>query len=225
MKCLIGTDKITLQLLEDFIGKTPALSLAGIFGDPAGLMNQLSASHDIDLVIIDIDIYKTDLIDLEGLHGTKPGFIAISTGYGNAFKANNLPLVDYLLKPVCFDAFSRTIDKVQKYYTNNRFNSKIEDELYVKKGSQLLRLKLNDIHFIEAIENSVVLHTSDNQFTIHFTLKALENRLPLSTFVRIHKSYIVNRNKIRTINKDVLELIIGDKITNLPLEESFREQL
>ncbi len=104
--------------------------------------------------------------------------------------------------------------------SNNETN-----EIFIKKGSALIKLKISDIVYIEALENYVLLNTKDEKFTIHFTMKAIENQLPSGTFIRVHRSFIVNINLIKAINENSLDLRIGNELKDIPIGHSFRDPL
>ncbi len=99
------------------------------------------------------------------------------------------------------------------------------DEILVKRGSSLVKIKLDDIKYFEALENYVTLHTKDDMFTIHYTMNAIENQLPSKIFVRVHPSYIVNKSIIEEINENSLDLDVGGNLKNLPIDNSFRNFL
>ncbi len=80
---------------------------------------------------------------------------------------------------------------------------------FIKKGSSLVKLKLTEIIYIEALENYVTLNTNDDKFTIHFTMKAIENQLPSGVFIRVHRSFIINKSMIQTIKENTLDLMVG----------------
>jgi DNA-binding LytR/AlgR family response regulator len=88
-----------------------------------------------------------------------------------------------------------------------------------------VKLKLRDIIYIEALENYVTLNTNDDKFTIHFTMKAIENQLPSGVFIRVHRSYIINKSMIQTIQENSLDLNVGGSLKNIPVGKSFRDTL
>jgi DNA-binding LytR/AlgR family response regulator len=89
----------------------------------------------------------------------------------------------------------------------------------------LAKLKIKDIIYVEALENYVTLNTNDERYTIHFTMKGIQNQLPPGVFIRIHRSFIVNKSMIQAINENNIDLIVGDTFKNLPLGKSFRDSL
>ncbi len=225
MNCIIGTDKISCKLIEEFIGKSYSINLIGTFTDSESVSNQLSKRQDIDLVFLDIEELEMDNFDfINGLEH-KPNVIIVSSSVQNALKGFELKVIDYLLKPVTYLSFCKAVDKAKRYYSLKEVSNSGDNEIFIKKGSSLLKLKLKDIIYIEAVENNVTLNTIDERFTIHFTLKAIENQLPSDIFIRIHQSFIVNKNMIQAIQENTLNLIIGDTLINLPVGNSFRDLL
>ena len=100
-----------------------------------------------------------------------------------------------------------------------------EQEIFIKKGSSLVKLKFRDIIYIEALENYITLATADEKFTIHFTMKAMEGQLPSGLFIRVHRSYIINKSMIQTIREKSLDLRVGTAEKSIPLGKSFRDAL
>jgi len=98
-------------------------------------------------------------------------------------------------------------------------------EIYIKKGSSLIRRKLIDIIYIEAGEGNITLYTSFESFTVHSTMTAIENQLPAEIFVRVHPSFIVNKSMIQTINENTLALIAGSTLKNLPIDNKYCDLL
>ena len=225
MNCIIGADKINFKILEEFVGKSSSLNLVGTFSDSDSIRNQLSIQQDIELVFLDIDTPEIDDFEFISSLENQPNIILVSSGDQNALKAFDFNVVDYLLKPVTYSRFCKAVDKAIKYYSRKEVSYSEDKEVFIKKGSSLFKLKLEDLIFNEALENYVTLNTKNEKFTIHFTLKALENQLASEIFIRIHRSFIVNKNMIQTIKDDSLDLIVGNTFKNLPIGKSFRNLL
>jgi DNA-binding LytR/AlgR family response regulator len=225
MNCIIGTDKTSCKLLEEFVGKSSSLNLVGTFSDSLSIRNQLSKRHDIDLVFLDIEKSEIDIFNIISCLNFQPNIIIVSSDNQNAVKAFDFNVVDYLFKPVTYSRFCKAIDKVIRYYSSTGVGNSSDNEIFIKNGSSLVKLKLKDIIYIEALENYVTLNTIDEKFTIHFTMKAIENQLSSGIFIKVHRSFIVNKTMIQTINQDSLGLIVGDKMKNIPLGKSFRDLL
>jgi DNA-binding LytR/AlgR family response regulator len=154
-----------------------------------------------------------------------PNIIIVSSAEEYALKAFDFNVVDYLLKPVTYGRFCKAIDKTVRYFARKEGNPNGEEEIFIKKGSSLVKLKLRDIIYIEALENYVTLNTNDDKYTIHFTMKAIENQLPSGVFIRVHRSYIINKSMIQSIKENSLDLNIGGSLKNIPVGKSFRDSL
>jgi DNA-binding LytR/AlgR family response regulator len=225
MNCIIGADNESCKLLEEFVGNLSSLNLVGTFNDSINVSNLLSKQHDIDLLFLDIGILETDCFDFISNLNYKPNIIVVSSSDQFALKAFDINIIDYLLKPVEYSRFCRAVDKAIRFHSRREVSNNSDNEIFIKKESSLIKLKLKDIIYIEALENYIILTTNDKKFTIHFTMKAIENQLPSEIFIRVHRSFIVNKNMIRTIKENSLDLIIGDKLENFPVGKSFRDLL
>ncbi len=225
MNCIIGADKKSCKLLEEFVRKTTSLNLLGTFDDLVSVKDQLSKRQDIDIVILDLEILEMGSFDFISDLNYQPNIIMVSSSEQSALKAFEFNVVDYLIKPVTYSRFCKAVDKTTRYYSRKEVSNKSDNEIFIKIGSSLVKLKLKEIIYIEALENYVTLNTSKGKFTIHFTMKAIENQLPSWIFIRVHRSFIVNKSMIKTIKENSLELIIGDELKNIPVSDSFRGPL
>jgi DNA-binding LytR/AlgR family response regulator len=168
---------------------------------------------------------EMDGFEFIGSLDNPPNTIIVSSGENYAAKAFDFNVVDYLVKPVTYSRFCKAIDKTMRYYSRKEAVSTGEKEIFIKKGSSLVKLKINDIIYIEALENYVTLTTNEDKFTIHFTMKAIEEYLPQGVFIRVHRSYIINKSNIQTIKENSLDLNIGGTLKSIPVGKSFRDSL
>jgi DNA-binding LytR/AlgR family response regulator len=225
MNCIIGADKMVSGILEDFINKSSSLNLIGTYCDSESVRMQLSKGHDKDLFFLDLEIPKLDLFNfIDGLN-YQPKIILISGSDQNAVKAFDFNAVDYLLKPVTYARFFKAVDKAIRYHSPKESKNITEEEIFIKKGPSLVKLRLKDLIYIEALENYIIMHTKDEKYTIHFTMKAIENQLPTGDFIRVHRSFIVNLSMIQSIDEDFLDILVGKALKNIPLGSSFRDAL
>ena len=225
MNCIIGADNVNCKLLVEFAGRSSSLNLVGTFTDSASVMDQFSKRQDIDLLFLDIEILEMECFDFVGNLHYKPNIVVLSSNDQFAIKAFDISVVDYLLKPVTYSRFCRAVDKAIRFYSRREVINNDDNEIFIKKESSLIKLKLKEIIYIEALENYVTLNTNDKKFTIHFTMKAIENQLPSEMFIRVHRSFIVNKSKIQTIKENSLDLVVGDTLKNFPIGKSFKDLL
>jgi Response regulator of the LytR/AlgR family len=216
---------MSCKILEGYVAKSASLNLIGIFDDSVTARNILTKRRDIDLIILDIEMPEMNGFDFIGSLDFPPNIIIVSSAEQYALKAFDFNVVDYLLKPVSYGRFCKAIDKTIRYFARKEQTNMGDEEIFIKKGSSLVKLKLKDIIFIEALENYVTLNTRDDKFTIHFTMKAIENQLPSGIFIRVHRSFIINKSMIQTIKENTLDLNVGEVMKSIPVGKSFRDTL
>jgi len=223
---VIDDELLALNLLSYLLDNFTSVQLK-VVGKAMNLTDviELIKRTSPDLVFLDIEMPELNGFELIGSLDHPPNIIIISSAEEYAFKAFDFNVVDYLLKPVTYARFCKAIDKTIRYFARKETPNTGDEEIFIKKGSSLVKLKLKEIIYIEALENYVTLSTNDDKFTIHFTMKAIENQLASGIFIRVHRSFIVNKNMIQTINDDSLDLIVGDTFKILPIGKSFRDLL
>jgi DNA-binding LytR/AlgR family response regulator len=226
MNCIIvDDDKLSCKLLEGFVSKSNSLNLLGTFSDSVSARNELSRRRDIELVFLDVQMPEMDGFDFIGSLEHPPNIIIVSGNEEYALKAFDFNVVDYLLKPVTYARFAKAIDKTLRYFSRKELSNTGDEEIFIKKGSSLVKLKIKEIIFVEALENYITLNTADERFTIHFTMKAIESQLPSNVFIRVHRSFIINKSMIQAIRENSLDLIVGNTIKSIPVGKSFRDFL
>ncbi len=226
MNCIIvDDDKLSCKILEGYVVKSTTLNLIGSFSDAVEARNILTKRHDIELIILDVEMPEMNGFDFIGSLDFPPNIIIVSSAEEYAMKAFDFNVVDYLLKPVTYGRFCKAIDKTVRYFSRKEGTTSGDEEIFIKKGSSLVKLKLRDIIYIEALENYVTLNTNDDKFTIHFTMKAIENQLPSGVFIRVHRSFIINKSMIQTIKENSLDINVGGSLKSIPVGKSFRDSL
>jgi DNA-binding LytR/AlgR family response regulator len=211
------------KIIEEFIARTDQLNLVASYDNAMDAINSFNADSDIDMIFLDIEMPEMSGIDfLESLQNP-PQIIIISSKEKYALEAFNYDVTDYLLKPIVYSRFFKAINKA-----NVRFKNKIdskEDEIFIKKNSALVRLKYDDILWVEALENYVIFSTFNEKFTIHFTMKAIEQKLPTNKFSRVHRSFIVNISRISMIEDNVIIVKTHDGNKSIPVGKSYKDKL
>ena len=224
MNCIIiDDDLMSRKIIEEFIARTDQLNLVASYDNAMDAINSFNADSDIDVIFLDIEMPEMSGIDfLESLQNP-PQVIIISAKEKYALEAFNYDVTDYLLKPIVYSRFFKAINKA-----NVRFKNKVdskEDEIFIKKNSALVRLKYDDILWVEALENYVIFSTFGERFTIHFTMKAIEQKLPTNKFSRVHRSFIVNISKISMIEDNVIVIKTHEGNRSIPVGKSYKDKL
>ena len=225
MNCIIvDDDPIWCKTLEQFVGRSSSLSLVGTYSDSVSARNVLMSRRDIELIFLDIEMPEMDGFDFLSSLEMPPHIVFVSGSEDHAFEAYNHNGIDYLLKPISYARFCRAVEKIMKYYSGRQIPATAGDEeIFIKKSSSLVKLKLKEILYVEALENYVSVITRDEKYTIHFTMRAIEQQLPSGLFFRIHRSYMVNKSVIRSISENSLTILVGNTPKTLPVGKSYRD--
>ncbi len=185
--------------------------------------NQLGANH-VDLVFLDIEMPEISGIDLIKKLGNRKPLIVFTTAKKDyAVEAFELNVVDYLVKPVPQARLLQAVEKAQETLDSNKEEVKIEEQgfVFVKDNGMLKRISIDDILFLEAMGDYVKVHTPQKFHVVHATLKSIEEKLPASKFLRVHRSYIVAINKIDFIQEGTIT--IGK--TTIPVADTHKANL
>ncbi len=225
MNCIIVDDQPESRQLEEFVSRCSSLNLVGKFNDSETAIGQLSKQNNIGLALIDLKAAGLHSLEIIDSLSNPPNIIVVASTGQYARKAFDHNVVDYLIKPVDYSRFSRAVDRslksgLQKYSVSNE-----DKEVFIKKDSTLVKLKMPDIVYVEALENYVTVVTGEKKFTILYTMKGIENQLPSDLFIRIHRSFIINKKMISIINENSLDLNVGYSVKNLPIGKSYRQNL
>lgn len=204
IKCLITDDEpVARKGLRSYIEKIDYLYLAGECEDAIELNNQLK-NQPIDLIFLDIEMPEMSGIELLSNLINPPKIIIVSAYEQYALKGYEFDVVDYLLKPVSFERFLKSVNRVYDQLKNEQKEGK--DYLFVKSDKQLKKIQFNDILFVESMENYVTIQTTDSKTIVYTTLKQLYDCLPKCIFIQTHRSYIVNINKVNAIDGNQLNI-------------------
>ncbi|MBE0654336.1 MAG: response regulator transcription factor, partial [Bacteroidales bacterium] len=222
---IIDDDKLSRRILEEFISKTEGLHLKYSFADAVEPINTLKKEDDIHLIFLDIEMPEMSGIDFLNTLKNPPQIIIVSAKGKYALDAFEYDVTDYLLKPVTYTRFFKAVDKAFARFEKNKDNILGKDEIFIKKNSTLVRLNYDEILWVEALENYVIFTTFKEKYTIHFTMKAIEQKLPANKFSRVHRSFIVNTSKIDVIEDNSVIMRTAEGNKSLPIGKSYKEKL
>ena len=227
MNCIvIDDDKVSRLLIEKYVNKTDLLEFKGAYDNAIDALNDMQTDHDIDLIFLDIEMPEMSGVEFIKTLKKLPQIIVISAKDKYALEAIEYDVVDYLLKPISYPRFFKAVEKVKSKVKESIDESTGEDGIFIKSSSSsLVRLKYEDILWVEALENYVIITTFTNKYTIHFTMKAIINKLPTKMFARVHRSYIVNLTKIEMIEDNAIIMKIKGEIKSIPIAKSYKEDL
>jgi DNA-binding LytR/AlgR family response regulator len=226
MNCIIiEDDPLSVRIIQEFIRKTTDLNLVHTFSNAIDAINILHTDESIELIFLDIEL--PEMSGLEFLDSIKeaPQVIIISSKGLYAADAFNYEVADYLVKPITYARFYKAIQRTRKRMEKDKLDKIGRSEIFIKKDSTLVRLKYDEILWIEALENYVIFNTFNEKFTIHFTMKAIEQKLPQDKFIRVHRSFIVNTSSIDAIEDNSVLVKVHDGTKSIPIGKSYKDKL
>jgi DNA-binding LytR/AlgR family response regulator len=220
LKCIaIDDEPPALLLLREYISKTASLELIQTFED-AITGGEFLRRHPVDLLFIDIDMPDISGLDLVRSLKEKPMVIFTTAHKKYAIEGFELDAIDYLLKPISYERFLKAVNKAVEYY--NYIIKKPGDEsesLFVYSEYRMLKIPIDQIEFIESLEDYIKIHIINSKPVLTLmTLKGVLEKLPASKFSRIHRSFIVANDKVRSIQNRKVMLTSS---TELPVSESY----
>lgn len=228
MTCVIIEDQPHAQsILERYIGDHPTLQLKGTFGDALAALRFLHETS-IDLIFLDIHLPKLSGIDFLSILNPQPKIIFTTAFSEYALQGYELDVVDYLLKPFSFKRFVQAVSKAERLLEIGTHDQLADDEkkstppdgmLFVKSGSDYLRIEKHKIKYIKADGDYTWIFTSKAKHLITHSLKYWLENLPPRQFCQVHKSYIVNVYSIQKVSGN--QIYIDE--SKLPIGRTFRE--
>lgn len=231
LNCVIIEDEpLARNLMTDYVKKVPSLNLLQAFSNPLEALEALR-TLPVDVLFLDIQMPEITGISLLKVLTKKP-FVILTTAYSDyALQSYELDVTDYLLKPVTFERFLKAVDKVIQRADLEVTPMIVQTEqpvaalpfVFVKDGTKLVKVKLDDILYVEGLKDYVTIHTKTQKIVTLQRLKSLEEQLPANKFIRIHNSYIVALAAIDVVQKNevmvgAVSLAIGDTY-----KKSFKE--
>jgi two-component system LytT family response regulator len=225
-KCfIIDDEQPAIDVIQNYIRQIPLLELMGASTNPLHAIEMIR-KNKVDLIFLDIQMDEMNGIEVVK-YLDKNIKVIFCTAYSEfAVASYDLDVVDYLMKPISFDRFERAAQRAINKLANSAIspNGKeiVNDYIFIKteyKG-KMIKVDLVDIDFIEGKSNYVAFHTTNKVILSHFTLRELEELLPKSGFIRVHKSYIVSIKKIITVENS--ELRLSSHTNPIPLSPHFK---
>jgi two-component system, LytTR family, response regulator len=225
LKCIIVDDEpVARKLLQEFIEDISFLELIGQAANPLQAMSLLN-DNVVDIIFLDINMPKINGIDFIKSAKTNAHIIMTTAYADHAVEAYSLDVLDYLVKPISFERFLKACNKAKETIELKKPVSvqsiKTSDHFFIKCDNQIEKVFYDDLLYAEAMLNYVMLYTSSRKMMVYITIKSLEEQLPSNVFIKVHKSFIVNINKVKSIEGNILD--IGD--TKITISQNLREKV
>ena len=230
IRCIIVDDEpLAVAQLEKYVERVPFLVNVGSCSSAAEAMEILSTGN-VDAMFVDIN-----MPDIDGVQFVRslvnPPFVVFTTAYSEyAIEGFKLDAIDYLLKPIAFEDFLKASNKLNRIYRmNNNVQSAMErgegvchDCLFVKSDYRMLRVPISSIKYIESMSEYVRIFVEDSPKPIVslLSMKKIEESLPVGDFMRVHRSYLVNLNKVKEVSKMRL---VYDGGVYVPIGEMYKD--
>ncbi|MDB5020156.1 MAG: DNA-binding response regulator [Pedobacter sp.] len=236
LKCIAVDDEpLALDIIEDYVSKVPFLELVTRTENAIEAL-QLVQAGGIDLVFLDIQMPELTGIQFLKIASGKCSYI-LTTAYSQyALESYDLNVSDYLLKPIPFDRFYKAVEKVRNQVKTPVFVpapeptpvpvstasqlSPIQDFIFVKTEHKIQKIELDDILYIEGLKDYISIYTKAERVITLQNMKRMEETLPSSQFIRVHKSYIISLDKIESIERS--RISICGKV--IPIGDTYRDE-
>ena len=230
---IVDDEPLAQDVLETYVEKIPEFHLVKKCSN-AFEANDTLKNNKVDLMFLDIQMPQITGIDfLKAL--ASPPLVIFTTAYPNyAIEGFELNALDYLLKPISLDRFMKAANKAidqlhlkQKENTGTQGSSEGDglNHIFVKADKKLVKVNFSDIIYIEGLKDYVIIRMDNSRVITLQTMKSLEDKLPLGLFRRIHRSSIVNINKINAIVGNMIEVLEKNQAKHLPIGKNYRDEL
>ena len=226
IKCIIVEDEALAQdVIQSHLRKVDRFELVGICN------NALEAKELLDKKEVDLMFLDIQLPGMTGLHFLRtlpnPPLVVVTTAYSEyAIESYEFNIIDYLLKPISFERFLKTVDKIVhgRLFTTPPVKEKDDppgDHIFVKSNSKFFKVNFSEIVFIESMKDYLKIHTAEYKLVTHQTMNDMEKILSPRQFIRVHKSYIVAVSHIKAIYGNSVEM----ENATIPIGLNYKEKV
>jgi len=216
----VDDEPLALDVLKDFISKTPLLESKGEFSDAFQAMDFLK-KNQIDILFLDIQMPQlTGIQLLKSL--PDPPLVIFTTAYSSyAVEGFNLDAIDFLLKPFAYERFLKAVNKASEYLNYRDKPTSIDNStfIFIKSDYQIVKIGLDEILYIEGMDDYVKIFTNEKMLLSNMTMKDMLKKLPPQLFARVHRSFIVPLQRIESVRNKRIK--IADK--SIPVGDSYAE--
>jgi DNA-binding LytR/AlgR family response regulator len=224
IRCIaIDDEPLALKQIGAYIEKTPFLSLTALCNSAIDAL-EIITSDKTDLIFVDINMPDLNGMDFVKSLKEKSGII-FTTAYSEyALEGFRVDAIDYLLKPISYNDFLRAVNKAKLLLRSPEQRNAVarasSDHLFVKSEYKIMRIELSDIKYIESMHEYVRIHlVNEKPVMTLISMKTIDEQLPEERFMRVHRSYIVNKEKIKIVERN---RIIFDNNVYIPVSDQYK---
>ena len=233
LRCaLVDDEPLALSLLESYVRKTDSLELCGSYSSAIQAMKSLP-EHPVDLLFLDIQMPELNGLEFSRMVSDNTRIIFTTAFEQYAIDGYRVNALDYLLKPISYNDFIEAVNKALQWFelrkkaeTPDSVQTSLSTDsnhIYVKSDYKIVQIELDKILYIEGLKDYIKIYTEDNPRPILSltSMKTMEEKLPSNRFIRVHRSYIVQKQKIKIIDKG--RIVFGKEY--IPVSDSYKQEL
>lgn len=221
LRCAIIDDEpLALGLIESYVKKTDFLTLEGCYASAVEAMQQLT-EKPVDLLFLDIQMPELSGMEFSRMLSPTTRIVFTTAFEQYALDGYRVNALDYLLKPISYADFMEAARKALQWYELMRQQPKERESIFVKSDYKLVQIELRNILYIEGLKDYIKIYEEGAAKPILslMSMKTMEEQLPASRFMRVHRSYIVQKDKIRVIDRG--RIVFGK--TYIPVSDSYKQ--
>lgn len=226
LNCLIVDDEpLALDLLEAYVKRTSFLSFKGRCNNAVDVLQKLK-EEPVDLIFLDIQMPELTGLELSKMVDRQVRIIFTTAFEQYALEGFKVNALDYLLKPISYPEFLKAADKALQWFelksAEQPERAREGESIFVKSDYKLLKIELHQICYIEGLKDyvKIYLENSPHPVVSLINMKSLEETLPAASFIRVHRSYIVNLDKVSIVERN--RIVFGK--TYIPVSDSYRDK-
>ena len=232
LNCVIIDDEpLAQELLRSYVEKTPFLHLAGVYSSAVQAMKEIAVGEAVHLMFLDIQMPGLNGLEFSKLVDAQTRIVFTTAFSQYALDSYRVHALDYLLKPISYTDFMQAVNKAIHWFDMKRAvrMPAVEDSappcqyIYVKSDYKLVQVDLDRILYVEGLKDYVKIHLEGEPKAILslLSMKAMEEKLPADRFIRVHRSYIMQKSKIKVIDRG---RIVFNK-DYIPVSDSYKQEL
>ncbi|WP_179414595.1 LytR/AlgR family response regulator transcription factor [Mucilaginibacter sp. E4BP6] len=224
LKCYVVDDEYhSVELLVEYIEKTAGLELQGFSTNPLTALNEVTGGHPPDITFLDVDMPELSGMEFASLTNLYTTIIFTTSFREFAVEAFEKEALDFMLKPIAYSRFRKCIQRVQRIVSQKHSPNEQKRTFFFVKADvrgKMIKVIIDDIMYIEGAQNYIKVHLVSGTIMPYLTVAEIEQYLPREQFSRIHQSFIVNNDRIKTVEQNRLTL---ENDISLNLGRNFKE--
>ena len=221
LKCaLVDDEPLALGLLESYVRKTDFLTLEGSYSSAVQAMSQLG-EHPVDLLFLDIQMPELNGLEYSRMVPPTTRIVFTTAFQQYALDGYRVNALDYLLKPISYSDFLQAANRALQWFERSEQTPKERESIFIKSDYKLIQIELRHILYIEGLKDYIKIYEEGEPKPILslMSMKAMEEMLPASRFIRVHRSFIVQKEKIRVIDRG--RIVFGKSY--IPISDSYKQ--